>query len=82
MLQLCSNLDMIKLCFLQFSDGTTTVVLLAGEFLKEAKSCIEDGIHPHSLILRYRTAGHLVSTLTSFHFFVHLCIECLNNFYI
>lgn len=45
----------------EFSDGTTTVVLLAGEFLKEAKSCIEDGIHPHSLIRSYRTAGHLAT---------------------
>ncbi len=26
-------------------DGTTSVVLLAGEFLKEAKPFIEEGIH-------------------------------------
>ncbi|RZS05832.1 hypothetical protein BHM03_00036380, partial [Ensete ventricosum] len=31
-------------------DGTTTVVLLAGEFLKEAKPFIEDGVHPQNLI--------------------------------
>lgn len=30
----------------QVGDGTTTVVLLASEFLKEAKSFIDDGVHP------------------------------------
>ncbi|KAF6152189.1 hypothetical protein GIB67_019411 [Kingdonia uniflora] len=40
-------------------DGTTTVVLLAGEFLKEAKPFIEDGVHPQSLIRSYRTASNL-----------------------
>jgi T-complex protein 1 subunit eta len=64
----------------EVGDGTTTVVLLAGEFLKEAKPYIEDGVHPHSLIRSYRIAGHLVSTLTNFPFFEHPCIECLANF--
>ncbi|CAA7407684.1 unnamed protein product [Spirodela intermedia] len=40
-------------------DGTTTVVLLAGEFLKEAKPFIEDGVHPQNLIRSYRTACNL-----------------------
>ncbi|ONK73224.1 uncharacterized protein A4U43_C04F28640 [Asparagus officinalis] len=40
-------------------DGTTTVVLLAGEFLKEAKPFIEDGVHPQNLIRSYRAAGNL-----------------------
>jgi chaperonin GroEL (HSP60 family) len=30
----------------QVGDGTTTVVLLASEFLKEAKAFIDDGVHP------------------------------------
>ena len=30
----------------QVGDGTTTVVLLASEFLKEAKTFIDDGVHP------------------------------------
>ncbi|KAG2648625.1 hypothetical protein PVAP13_1NG020136 [Panicum virgatum] len=34
----------------EVGDGTTTVVLLAAEFLKEAKPYVEDGVHPHSLI--------------------------------
>ncbi|KAJ0980223.1 hypothetical protein J5N97_008478 [Dioscorea zingiberensis] len=34
----------------EVGDGTTKVVLLAGEFLKEAKPFIEDGVHPQNLI--------------------------------
>lgn len=45
---------------MQVGDGTTTVVLLAGEFLKEAKPFIEDGVHPQNLIRSYRTASYLV----------------------
>ncbi|CAI9094437.1 OLC1v1030178C1, partial [Oldenlandia corymbosa var. corymbosa] len=43
----------------EVGDGTTTVVLLAAEFLKEAKPFIEDGVHPQNLIRSYRTAGQL-----------------------
>jgi T-complex protein 1 subunit eta len=44
----------------QVGDGTTTVVLLAGEFLKEAKPFVEEGVHPQNLIRSYRTACNLV----------------------
>ena len=30
----------------QVGDGTTTVTILAGELLKEAKQYVEDGVHP------------------------------------
>jgi hypothetical protein len=30
----------------QVGDGTTSVVILAGEFLKEAKPFVEEGVHP------------------------------------
>lgn len=40
----------------EVGDGTTTVVLLAAEFLKEAKSFIEDGVHPRNVIRSYREA--------------------------
>ncbi|GJU61840.1 T-complex protein 1 subunit eta [Tanacetum coccineum] len=40
-------------------DGTTSVVLLAGEFLREAKPFIEDGVHPQNLIRSYRTAAFM-----------------------
>ncbi|XP_059659738.1 T-complex protein 1 subunit eta isoform X1 [Cornus florida] len=43
----------------EVGDGTTTVVILAGEFLKEAKPFIEDGVHPQNLIRSYRTASYL-----------------------
>jgi T-complex protein 1 subunit eta len=33
-------------CLLQVGDGTTSVVLLAGEFLKAAKPFVEEGVHP------------------------------------
>jgi len=46
-------------------DGTTTVVLLAAEFLREAKPFIEDGVHSQNLIRSYRTAGSLVRTYIS-----------------
>ena len=47
----------------QVGDGTTTVVLLAAEFLREAKPFIEDGVHSQNLIRSYRTACTLVSKL-------------------
>lgn len=31
---------------LQVGDGTTTVVLLAAQFLKECKAFVEEGVHP------------------------------------
>ncbi|AEE75106.1 TCP-1/cpn60 chaperonin family protein [Arabidopsis thaliana] len=43
----------------EVGDGTTTVVLLAAEFLKEAKPFIEDGVHAQNLIRSYRTASTL-----------------------
>lgn len=30
----------------EVGDGTTSVVLLAGEILKQIKSFVEDGLHP------------------------------------
>lgn len=51
---------------LQVGDGTTTVVLLAAEFLKEAKPFIEDGVHSQNLIRSYRTASYLVGIIIFF----------------
>lgn len=55
---------------MQVGDGTTTVVLLAGEFLREAKPFIEDGVHSQNLIRSYRTACNLVNVLD----FSHMCM--------
>jgi T-complex protein 1 subunit eta len=38
--------DIAKAQDSEVGDGTTSVVLLAGEILKEAKAFIEDGMHP------------------------------------
>eukprot|EP01125_Pyxidicula_operculata_P004359 TRINITY_DN1666_c0_g2_i1.p1 TRINITY_DN1666_c0_g2~~TRINITY_DN1666_c0_g2_i1.p1 ORF type:complete len:555 (+),score=160.45 TRINITY_DN1666_c0_g2_i1:170-1666(+) len=43
----------------EVGDGTTTVVVLAGEFLTAAKSFIEEGIHPQVIMRTYRKASRL-----------------------
>ena len=40
-------------------DGTTTVVILAGEFLRESKAFVEEGVHPQTIIRSFREAGRL-----------------------
>ncbi|EDS89834.1 t-complex protein 1 subunit eta putative [Entamoeba histolytica] len=42
----------------EVGDGTTTVVVLAGELLSQAKKLIEDGIHPQVIIKGYRMASN------------------------
>ncbi|PWN49208.1 putative CCT7-component of chaperonin-containing T-complex [Violaceomyces palustris] len=43
----------------EVGDGTTSVVLLAGEMLKESKQFIEEGVAPHIIIKGYRKAAQL-----------------------
>lgn len=43
----------------EVGDGTTSVVLLAGELLKESKQYIEEGMHPQVIIKGYRKAMQL-----------------------
>ncbi|WIA31541.1 hypothetical protein OEZ86_002432 [Tetradesmus obliquus] len=43
----------------EVGDGTTTVVILSGEFLREAKPFVEEGVHPRSIIKSYRQACNL-----------------------
>ena len=45
----------------EVGDGTTTVVILAGELLKEAKTFIEDGVHPMNVIKSFREACDLAT---------------------
>ena len=40
----------------EVGDGTTSVVLLAGEFLRESKPYIEEGMHPQTIVKAYREA--------------------------
>lgn len=44
---------------LQVGDGTTSVTLLAAEFLKQLKSYVEEGLHPQTIIRAFRTATQL-----------------------
>ena len=43
----------------EVGDGTTSVVLLAGEFLRECKPYIEEGIHPQVIVKAFRDANKL-----------------------
>ena len=43
----------------EVGDGTTTVTLLAAEFLKQCKPFVEDGVHPQVIIKAYRRATQL-----------------------
>lgn len=48
---------------LQVGDGTTSVTLLAAEFLKQIKPYVEEGVHPQIIIRAFRTATQLVRVL-------------------
>ncbi|KAK9846000.1 hypothetical protein WJX81_008028 [Elliptochloris bilobata] len=43
----------------EVGDGTTTVVILAGELLRECKAFVEEGVHPQAIIRAFRAAGAL-----------------------
>lgn len=51
--------DIAKSQDAEVGDGTTTVTVFAGEFLKQSKEFIEEGIHPHLIIKAYRKATKL-----------------------
>ncbi|KAJ8664325.1 hypothetical protein QAD02_005987 [Eretmocerus hayati] len=48
--------DIAKSQDAEIGDGTTSVVLLAGEFLKQVKPFIEEGVHPRIIIKAFREA--------------------------
>lgn len=43
----------------EVGDGTTTVVLLAAEFLKECKAFVEEGVHPQAIVRAFRQAAQI-----------------------
>ncbi|XP_046997575.1 T-complex protein 1 subunit eta [Schistocerca americana] len=51
--------DIAKSQDAEVGDGTTSVVLLAGEFLKQIKSFVEEGVHPRIIIKAFRKAIQL-----------------------
>lgn len=68
--------DIAKSQDAEVGDGTTSVVLLAGEFLKESKQFVEDGLHSAHLIKGYRTACNLaMQHLTDLSISIHAQAE-------
>lgn len=56
----------------EVGDGTTTVVILAAEFLKESKAFVEEGVHPQLIIKAFREASmmavdHVKEVATDIH---------------
>ncbi|WAR22521.1 TCPH-like protein [Mya arenaria] len=51
--------DIAKSQDAEVGDGTTSVVLLAGEFLKQAKPYIDEAVHPQVVIRAFRRAAAL-----------------------
>ncbi|KAE8739098.1 hypothetical protein FOCC_FOCC015407 [Frankliniella occidentalis] len=51
--------DIAKSQDAEVGDGTTSVVLLAGEFLKQVKPFVEEGVHPRIIIRAFRKATQL-----------------------
>lgn len=51
--------DIAKSQDAEVGDGTTSVVLLAGEFLKQIKPFVEEGVHPRIIIKAFRKAIQL-----------------------
>jgi len=51
-----SLVDIAKSQDAEVGDGTTSVVILAGEFLKQCKQFVEEGVHPRIIIRSFRKA--------------------------
>lgn len=47
----------------EVGDGTTSVVLLAAQLLKEVRSFIEEGVSPHIIMKGFRQASQLVRAI-------------------
>lgn len=52
-------MDIAKSQDAEVGDGTTSVTLLAAEFLKQVKPYVEEGLHPQIIIRAFRTATQL-----------------------
>ena len=53
-------MNLVEVFCAQAGDGTTSVVVIANEFMKEAKHFVEEGVHPQLIIKAYREAATLV----------------------
>jgi len=62
---------------MQVGDGTTSVVILAGEFLKEAKAFIEEGAHPRvSNVRPLGSSMQLCNHLLEHALLLMCCLHC------
>ena len=52
-------LSLLHLSLFQVGDGTTSVVLFAGEILRNCKTFVEDNVHPQVIVRGVRKATHL-----------------------
>ena len=52
--------DRISAHCVQVGDGTTSVVLLAGEFLRQVKPYVEEGVHPQVIIRAVRKGTQMM----------------------
>lgn len=50
----------------EVGDGTTSVVLLAAQLLKEVRTLIEEGVNPHIIMKGFRQASQLVRVISFF----------------
>ena len=57
--------DIAKTQDKEVGDGTTTVVIMAGELLKGANDLIEQGIHPTTIVRGYKMAAEKASEILS-----------------
>ena len=78
-----SLVDIAKSQDSEVGDGTTTVVILAGEFLRECKPFVEDGVHPQNIIKHFREAAQMaiarVKSLSGvFLFLFVLMVYCIS----
>lgn len=51
--------DIAKSQDAEVGDGTTSVVILAGEFLRQCKPFIEEGVHPRVVVKGFRKAAQM-----------------------
>ena len=67
----------------EVGDGTTSVVLLAAQLLKEIKGYIEDDVSPHIIMKGFRQAAQLVRPFSPLAVFVNphfvQCIDRINE---
>ena len=64
----------------EVGDGTTSVVLIAAQLLKEVKGYIEEDVSPHIIMKGFRQAAQLVRVFFLIVFLVHpYVIQCIDR---